>query len=476
MAKIVIEVPERLAGLAVAFKEVVASVEARVASAGGGKAIDYAHVEEVMAEGAAHVERAANRAILQALDIDVPSVIIGGRRYTRVGRCEAPYHTMAGSVQVERSLYRASGARGGTPEGEVVDPVSMRAGVVGAGWLPGTARAMAHAVQLGTSREAATSARQNHRLPYARESFERVAHLVGALTVAAHKDIEDSLIEALEIPEEARSISVSLDRVSVPMEEPRKRPVGRPKKGAPKRPVEVKYREAYCGTVTLHDRNGEALHTIRYGCMPNGDAQGMVERLCWDAATLTSKRPDLETQLLCDGAHEMWKLLEEPFSLTGDLGKVHRLVDMHHLTEKLGAAAEVVYGQHGRDEAISRWKLRLINRSEAAMEILEELVDSGNDEGPGEQHFVHQAITYLENHAERMDYAKARRMGLPLGSGNVEATCKSLFAMRLKRCGARWKERSAEHIVQLRALALSDRWDDAIHLILRPLSHAVRAA
>ena len=37
MAKIVIEVPERLAGLAVAFKEVVASVEARVASAGGAR-------------------------------------------------------------------------------------------------------------------------------------------------------------------------------------------------------------------------------------------------------------------------------------------------------------------------------------------------------------------------------------------------------------------------------------------------------
>jgi hypothetical protein len=80
---------------------------------------------------------------------------------------------------------------------------------------------MAHAVQQGPSRDAEASAREFGRLPYARASFERVAHLAGALAVADHQDIEDALIDAVEVPEEARSISVSLDRVSVPMEEPR---------------------------------------------------------------------------------------------------------------------------------------------------------------------------------------------------------------------------------------------------------------
>src|SRR5438128_2367681 len=166
-----------------------------------------------------------------------------------------------------------------------------------------------------------------------------MAHLVGALAVADHQDIEDALIDAYEIPEEARSISVSLDRVSVPMEEPRPRPVGRPKKNAPKKPVARNFRMAYCGTVTLHDENGEALHTIRYGCMPQGDIVGLRDRLAADAATLRSKQPTLKLELLCDGAPEMWNLLKEGFTEAKFEDDVHQLVDLNHLKEKLTPAA-----------------------------------------------------------------------------------------------------------------------------------------
>jgi hypothetical protein len=478
MPKMVIEVPDGLTEVGKAMAEHLANLQRTMARLGGGKAVDYAEVEVAMAESAGRTELAGHRAILQSLDLDVPAVIIGGVRYTRVGRCESPYHTMVGSVSVERSLYRQSGERGGQPGGRVVDAVSLRAGVVADGWLPRTARAMAHAVQQGTSREAEASSKEFGRLPYSRSSFERVAHVVGALAVADHQDIEDVMIDAVEVPQEARSISVSLDRVSVPMEEPRRRPAGRPRKDAPKRPVARNFRMAYCGTVTLHDENGIGGYTIRYGCMPEGDVIGMRDRMVADVATLRSKRPDLKLQLLCDGAPEMWNLLEEGFTPKfGD--DLHRLVDLHHLMEKLGAAARVIVDSTAAGERLRLWKMSLLNRASAATDILKELIASGMDEGIGEDHPVHAAITYLQSHgvdAARMNYARARRLGLALGSGNVEATCKSLFEIRMKRCGARWKEDTGQHIIQMRALALSDRWGPAIELTLRPLRKAVRAA
>jgi hypothetical protein len=479
MPKREVDVPEHLTKLWEAMTATLEDVKARIGRLGGGKAVDYEAVEEAIAEDVRRVECASHQAILQALDIDVPAVIIGGVRYVRVGRCEAPDHTLAGSVSVERSLYRAAGTRGGTPEARVVDPISLRAGVVGDGWLPRTARAMAHAGQQGTSREAAASAAELDRVPYSRSSFERVTHLVGALSVAAHRDIEDALIDAYEIPAEARSLSVSLDRVSVPMEEPRPRPVGRPRKDAPKRPVARNFRMAYCGTVTVHDEDGAALHTIRYGCMPEGDITGLRDRLVADVDTLVSKRPELRVELLCDGAPEMWALLEAGFPPEKFGDRLHQLVDLYHVVEKLASAAQVLDGD-AAGHTLRRWKLALLNQPYAAADIFGELTLSGKEHVKvGTAQPVHAAMTYLESQsqeADRMNYARARRLGLPLGSGNVEATCKSLFEQRLKRCGARWKTTTGEHIVYLRALALSDRWRRAIHLTLRPLRKAVRPA
>jgi len=94
----------------------------------------------------------------------------------------------------------------------------------------------------------------------------------------------------------------------------------------------------------------------------------------------------------------------------------------------------------------------------------------------GEALPVHEAITYLENHGERMGDAHARQRGQPIRSGTVEASCKSLVALRMKRPGARGKQPSGQHILDLRALVLSDHWSSAMPLVLAPLRSRVHAA
>jgi len=120
------------------------------------------------------------------------------------------------------------------------------------------------------------------------------------------------------------------------------------------------------------------------------------------------------------------------------------------------------------DRHLARWRLRLLDVEHAARDILHELRASGRSHVQvGETAPVHEAITYLANHHGKMNYAALRAAGLPIGSGNTEATCKTLVDVRMKRAGSRWNIKTARHVVHLRALATSDRWSDAMALTLR---------
>lgn len=458
----VIEIPVELKP---AIEALVSATVNAAANAARSRTVDCVNLEAEVQRAATECERVALQAVLQAAEVDAPRIRVGDRDLVAVCRSEVEYHSAAGPLRVERTLYREY------RNGPTWDPVALKFGMVAGTWLPSAAAQMAALLATDTSREAKSLAAELGRLPYSRSSFERVGHAVARHYVERHADIDDALIKDYEPPSTTAGIAVSLDRVSVPMEEPRDKPAGPPRKDAAKRPVERNFRMAYVGSVTLLDGDGEPLHKICYGRMPQGDAIGLVEGMASDVMTLLQRRPGLAVTVVADGAAEMWGLLDAQFNAENLGVRPRRLLDLYHVLEKLGAAALALHGAQEAKAKCQRWCTRLKSSDTATYRILDDLRrdDDGSDA-------VHHAITYLENNHDRMNYALAIAEGRPIGSGAVESTCKSLMTLRMKRPGARWHEHTGEEIVQLRALRLSDRWSGAMQLTLQPLRRAVLRA
>jgi hypothetical protein len=243
---------------------------------------------------------------------------------------------------------------------------------------------------------------------------------------------------------------------------------------------------AYCATVTLHDRGGKALHTIRYGRMPptpgsvesftHRQVKRLMEGLQRDVAALRAQRPDLPVVLLADGAPELWNLFEEYLN-ERTLGVAPRsLIDAWHALEYVSAACRLLekheWAWPGSFRRMKRWLLEEEHGVERVLRALErgglERVQDENGRRP-----VGDAIRYLSARKDLMRYAQADQHGFPIGSGAVEATCKSLVSQRMKRSGCRWKPRTGDEVLQLRALQLSDRWELAMDAVLRPLRKPV---
>lgn len=473
MSTIIVEIPAHLKGLAKAMRAMVGRVTTFERDARRHREVDYRAHEQALADCAAEIERQAHGASLASLECDRDRICIDGVPHVRVLRdVVAEYKTRVGPVAVSRSLFRREGVRNGA----TVNTVTLRSGAIEDEWLPDTASAMAYRLARGPSREAEQTSKVERTLPYSHSSFEKVGHAVGAEMVSKRVEIEEALVAELEIPEQATSISVALDRTSMPMEEPRPRPVGRPRQDAPKNPIEVVYRMAWTGTVTLHDGEGNALHTIRYGRMPHEDGHSLAEALASDALALVRRCPRLKVVTLGDGAEQIQALLVEHID-DESFGDVRRLIDLWHVLEKLGAALAVMEPDDSRrKERFVEHRRRLCTRRDAPATILAELRASGLENLANKECPVHAAITYFQNQGHLMDYVTARRDGLPIGSGNVEATCKSLFGLRMKRPGARWKTPTGEHVLTMRAHVLSLRWTRASDIALPPPRLEIRAA
>ena len=70
---------------------------------------------------------------------------------------------------------------------------------------------------------------------------------------------------------------------------------------------------------------------------------------------------------------------------------------------------------------------------------------------------------YLENNLARMTYGTFRKAGYFIGSGVVEAGCKTVVGKRMKCSGMFWSEEGGQGILDLRCAFLSNRLDAFCH-------------
>ncbi len=138
------------------------------------------------------------------------------------------------------------------------------------------------------------------------------------------------------------------------------------------------------------------------------------------------------------------------------------IADFFHVAEHLGDLAKAwhVGDPEAAKGQADRWCHTL--KHEGGRAILAELeaLDRAGRSGAAVE--VHRQVTqYIDNHANRMDYPSYLAAGWQIGSGHIEAACKTVVNQRLKLSGMRWGCDGADAVCHLRALyeGESSQWD-----------------
>ena len=384
----------------------------------------------------AQTECAITEEALARHDVDLPFIFIDGEMHRRACRCAQTYLTAAGPVSVTRTLYRAR-------RGErAVAALERKVGIVEGYWTPLAARQGAMLVSHLTPRDAEeVLATLGHMQP-SKSSLDRLPKTLSARWEAQREHFEATVREAtVEVPHAARAVVVSLDGVMAPM------------RGG--------YREAGCATVSLVDGEGERLHSVRMGRMPESNKTTLKTMVAAEVEAVLAQRPDLTVVKLADGAKDNWTFL------TGALPDGVELIDFYHAAEQLKGAFDAAHGADSPTAAaqFNKYRHRLRHESDGVERVIRALLYL-RSKSPGNERIV-QVLGYFRGNRHRMGYADAKAKGLPIGSGVVEAACKTLVTERLKRSGMRWGPRGGQAILTLRSLVQSRRFAQAWNLLAR---------
>jgi len=154
-----------------------------------------------------------------------------------------------------------------------------------------------------------------------------------------------------------------------------------------------------------------------------------------------------------DGAEWIWNLAEQHFP-----GAV-QIVDLYHARQHLWDLARRLCPND--DAGQKAWmKIHQKRLDKGKIEKLVVSIRSIQSANPDVADKIRIEADYFERNAERMRYPKFRKQHLFVGSGMIEAACKTVIASRLKRSGMFWTVRGANAIITLRCCHLNGRFED----------------
>jgi hypothetical protein len=365
---------------------------------------------------------------------------------------EKTIRTILGPVRFERSRYVCPVC------GAVEYPGDELLGVEGTGFSPGLRRLLTRAGSRESFGEAAQDLHAYGAMRVDPKDVERVAEQTG-------RQIDDwmrqqgstALLQAAGTVSDEETIPIfyiALDGTGAPMRASEL--AGRKGKGEDGR---ARTREVKLGCVftqTALDGDGKPVRapesTSYVGAIePSVD---FGHRLYAEAARRGLKQAG-KTVVLSDGAEYNATIAREHFS-----GALH-IIDFYHASERLSIFVKE-NTRHACEGPFHRECYALLDegRIEALAERMREgLPRSGKRRGEGLKR-----INYFEGRQEQMRYAAFRAQGLFVGSGVIEAGCKTLIGKRLKQSGMFWSVAGANAIIAARCCLYSGRfeqfWED----------------
>lgn len=355
--------------------------------------------------------------------------------------------TVVGKISLRRGYYYCGEC------GQGVLPRDAELDIVGTSFSPGVRRMMGRLGGKESFNEARGDLAELAGIKVETKAVERVAEALGAeFEVLGQGERRQAMAENVVALKAVPKLYISVDGTGVPVVKRETR--GRRGKGEN---GEARTREVKLGCVftqTTADEKGrpqrDEASTTYVGAI---EAVTEFGWRIYGEAERRGLRRAATVIFLGDGAPWIWRLAEEHFP-----GAI-QIVDLYHAREHLTDLSKVIYGPE--TPKTRQWSsARSAQLDEGDVEAVVSSMRRLRPHGSKAKEVLRRTINYFENNIERMRYRQFRQQELFVGSGVVEAGCKTIVGYRLKQSGMHWSVRGANDIIALRCVQLGGRWEE----------------